>query len=115
MLESVLFEQLTAREYEVLTLMAADRSNREIADKLVVALSTAKWFVRQIYNKMGVENRRQAIARARAAGLLSDAASTSTRPKHNLPAQTTPFIGRQSELADLDHLLGNAEHRLITI
>lgn len=111
--ESLLFEQLTTREYEVLNLIAAGYSNQDIANKLVVARSTAKWHVRQIYNKMGVENRRQAIARARAAGILPSATSISTRPKHNLPAQITPFIGRQTELAELNHLL--AEQRLITI
>ena len=65
-----LYEKLTAREHEILMLIAAGHSNQEIADQLVVALSTVKWYARQIFNKLGVDNRRQAIARAREAGLL---------------------------------------------
>ena len=37
------------------------------------------------------------------------------RPRHNLPAQTTLFVGREAELAELDRLLGNRETRLVTI
>jgi serine/threonine protein kinase/predicted ATPase len=40
---------------------------------------------------------------------------TPTRPSHNLPVQTTPFIGRESELADLKRLLDDPTIRLITI
>jgi predicted ATPase/DNA-binding CsgD family transcriptional regulator len=111
MSETLLYEQLTARELEVLRLIAAGLSNQDIAGRLVVARSTVKWHARQIYNKMGVDNRRQAVARARTAGLLSD-----TRPvRHNLPAQITPFIGRQTELTDLARLLRDPNLRLVTI
>ncbi len=56
---------LTAREIEVLRLIAAGRSNREIADQLVITLGTAKWYVSQIFSKLGVNSRTQATARAR--------------------------------------------------
>jgi len=58
-------ELLTAREQEVLTLVVAGRSNREIAEKLVVEVATVKWYVHQIFRKLGVRSRVQAIVRAR--------------------------------------------------
>lgn len=56
---------LSEREREVLRLMAAGLSNQEIANKLVVSLPTVKTHVRHVYNKLGVEGRFRAIARAR--------------------------------------------------
>ena len=110
-----LVEELTGRELDVLRLKAQNRSNQEIADELVLALSTVKWYVRQIYGKLGVGNRRQAVARAQALGLIEGPRTPSFRPHHNLPAQTTPFIGRARELDDLEALLADPEMRLITI
>ncbi len=56
---------LSERELEVLRLMAAGFSNQSIAKKLVVSLPTVKTHVRHVYNKLGVDGRFQAIARAR--------------------------------------------------
>lgn len=67
---SSLVEPLTAREQEVLRLMAQGMTNRDIADQLVVSLATAKKHVANILDKLGVENRTQAIARARECKLL---------------------------------------------
>ena len=69
---AALVEDLTGREMDVLRLKALNRSNQEIADELVLALSTVKWYVRQVYGKLGVENRQQATARAQALGLILD-------------------------------------------
>ncbi len=66
----VLIEPLTAREQEVLHLLADGASNREIANHLVVSLATAKKHVANILSKLGAENRTQAIARARTFFLL---------------------------------------------
>ena len=60
-----LVEPLSERELEVLRLIVAGCSNREIADRLVIALSTVKWYVNAIYGKLQVESRTKAIARAR--------------------------------------------------
>jgi LuxR family maltose regulon positive regulatory protein len=68
-----LAEPLTAREHEVLQLIAAGASNGEIAARLVVSLGTVKKHTNNIFGKLGVASRTQAIARARAAGLLDDA------------------------------------------
>lgn len=58
-------EPLSERELEVLRLIVAGYSNREIADRLVIAVSTVKWYVNAIYGKLQVESRTKAIARAR--------------------------------------------------
>ena len=55
---------------EVLRLVVAGLSNPEIADDLVVAISTVKTHVNHIYGKLGVRTRTQAVARARDVGLL---------------------------------------------
>jgi LuxR family maltose regulon positive regulatory protein len=67
---STLIEPLSERELEVLRLIATGMSNREAAEKLVVATSTVKKHLQNIYGKLGVHNRTQAIARANALGLL---------------------------------------------
>jgi LuxR family maltose regulon positive regulatory protein len=64
-----LIEPLTDREREVLSLVVAGLSNREIADRLTVTLGTAKRHVSNIYAKLGVHSRVQAVARARELGL----------------------------------------------
>lgn len=65
-----MIEPLTDREMQVLGLMAAGRSNQEIADELVVVLDTVKKHVGHILDKLGAANRTQAVARARVVGLL---------------------------------------------
>jgi ATP/maltotriose-dependent transcriptional regulator MalT len=63
-------DPLTTRELEVLHLMAQGMSNREIADRLVLAVGTVKWYGSQICSKLQVQNRVQAIARARGLHIL---------------------------------------------
>jgi LuxR family maltose regulon positive regulatory protein len=65
-----LVEPLSRRELEVLGLLAAGRSNREIAEELVVALDTVKKHVSHVLDKLGAANRTQAVARARQLQLL---------------------------------------------
>jgi len=64
-------ELLTQREQEVLHLVIEGLSNKEIAQKLTVTLSTVKWYVNQIYTKLGVRSRVQAMVRARELNLLT--------------------------------------------
>ncbi|NLF11573.1 MAG: response regulator transcription factor, partial [Anaerolineaceae bacterium] len=65
-----LVEPLSSRELEVLALLAAGHSNREIARELVVTVGTVKKHTHNIYGKLQAGSRTQAIARARALGLL---------------------------------------------
>ncbi len=62
---------LTFREAEVLELMAERLTNQEIADRLTLSLNTVKKYSQRIFRKLGVKNRRQAIARAYSLGLVS--------------------------------------------
>jgi DNA-binding NarL/FixJ family response regulator len=64
-----LFPELTERETEVLNLIAQGRSNQEIADQLVLSLKTVRNHVSNIFSKLHVADRAQAIIRAREAGL----------------------------------------------
>jgi LuxR family transcriptional regulator, maltose regulon positive regulatory protein len=63
-------EPLTPREQEVLELVAAGLTNREIAEKLVVSPETVKKHTGTIYGKLGASNRTEAAAKARALNLL---------------------------------------------
>ena len=69
---SVLIEPLSERELEVLRLLAAGLSNREIAEELIVAIGTVKKHTHNIYGKLGVRSRTQAVLRAGELGLLSE-------------------------------------------
>jgi LuxR family maltose regulon positive regulatory protein len=62
-------EQLTAKEHEVLGLLATRLSRREIGQRLYVSLNTVKTHQRAVYRKLGVENRTAAVTRARELGL----------------------------------------------
>jgi predicted ATPase/DNA-binding NarL/FixJ family response regulator len=65
-----LVEPLTERELEVLQLLANGLTNRDIADQLIIALGTVKSYTSHIYGKLAVENRTQAILRARELSLI---------------------------------------------
>jgi LuxR family maltose regulon positive regulatory protein len=66
-----LIEPLSARELEVLELLAMGRSNQQIAKELVVTQETAKKHVSHIFDKLGVANRTQAVVRAQELGLMT--------------------------------------------
>ena len=57
------------QELEVLRYLTAGLSNREIADELVITTGTAKWHVHNVYSKLGVHSRVEAILRAQELGL----------------------------------------------
>ena len=57
---------LTTRELEILRLIAAGRTNGEIAELLVVELSTVKWHVKNLYSKLAARDRVQLVLRAQA-------------------------------------------------
>jgi LuxR family maltose regulon positive regulatory protein len=63
---------LSERELEVLRLLARGASNQEIAQELAIVVDTVKRHVSQIFSKLGVKNRVQAVRQARALGLLGE-------------------------------------------
>ena len=67
---SPLVEPLSEREIEVLRLVAAGLSNREIAKKLVISTGTAKTHIHNLCGKLGVRNRTEAATRAKELGLV---------------------------------------------
>jgi WD40 repeat protein/serine/threonine protein kinase len=116
-------EQLTRREQEILQRIIAGLSNKEIAQELFVEISTVKWYIHQIFRKLGVRSRMQCIVRARELNLAvsnesdSDlltvtggATSTSVLPQPDNPykglrpfqaADNRDFFGREKLTATL--------------
>ncbi|MBC8144973.1 MAG: response regulator transcription factor [bacterium] len=64
-------DHLSARESEVLLLIAAGHTNRQIAERLFVSENTIKTHVNNIYAKLEVNRRTQAVARAKELGILN--------------------------------------------
>ncbi len=63
--DSVREHGLTSREAEVLELLLRDLSNREIADRLYISMNTLKFHLKNIYGKLGVRNRTEAMRKLR--------------------------------------------------
>jgi LuxR family maltose regulon positive regulatory protein len=63
-------EPLSEREQEVLALVAKGLTNQQIATRMVISIRTVKKHVENIHGKLGVQNRTQAVSRARELGLL---------------------------------------------
>ncbi len=63
-------EPLTRREKEILELVCDGATNKEIAERLFLSISTVKNHIHNIYGKIGVGNRAQAIIRVQEIGLL---------------------------------------------
>jgi len=66
----LLMSPLSKRELEVLSLIAAGCTNKEIGGKLVIAIGTVKRHTVNIFTKLDVKNRTEAVAKARELGLL---------------------------------------------
>jgi LuxR family maltose regulon positive regulatory protein len=66
-----LIEPLTPREREVLQLISAGRSNQAIASELFLSIGSVKTHSSHLYGKLGVRGRTEAVARARALGLIA--------------------------------------------
>lgn len=113
------FQAVTGREVEILCLLSEGLSNRAIAERLFLSPATITWYTKQIYTKLGVQNRAQAIRFAQDNGFFSDREPVVPKPKlaseYTVSAQTTPFVGRVRELAELTALLAKPECRLLTL
>src|SRR5215217_585111 len=112
---AALLEHLHDRETAILKRLAAGLSDQQIADDLCLSLHTVKWYNRQIYGKLGVKSRTQAIAYARNLGVVQSDSAGAPLPVlgYQLPVQTAPFIGRSRELSEVRQLLSSS--RLLTL
>jgi len=118
--QSRMMDQLSKREQVILSYLVRRFTNKEIAAELHLAVSSVKWYVRQIMNKLGVNNRREAVEQARALGWLTAEAPSDTLlqeqrtgPPHNIPYPVTSFIGRVDEIEIVCQLQN--KHRLVTL
>jgi ATP/maltotriose-dependent transcriptional regulator MalT len=66
-----LSDPLTPREHEILRLIAAGFSNREIAEQLVLTPGTVKWYVSEMFSKLNVNSRTKLVAQARQLNLFA--------------------------------------------
>lgn len=113
-----MIEPLTEREQEILVLITQGMTNQEIAERLFLSLGTVKAHNHNIFGKLDVTNRTQALRRAQELGLIDgDADSpTSLQPAEPLtPIPDMPFVGREVELDQLTSLVNNSQARLITL
>jgi len=63
-------DPLTPRELEILRLTADGLTNKAIAERLFIGFETVKWYLKQVYVKLGVSSRTQAVFAARRQGLV---------------------------------------------
>lgn len=63
-------EPLSNRERDILILISEGLTNKAIADRLYISLSTVKWHTSNIYGKLEVQNRTEAVAKAKALKIL---------------------------------------------
>ena len=114
----VWIEPFNSRELEVLRLLSDGLSNREIAKRLYLAIDTIKWYNKQIFIKLGVNNRTQAAKRAAELKLLEAEQIYLAQGKErvvagNLPAQISSYVGRKKEIGEIKELL--RKNRLVTL
>jgi len=104
---------LTARELQVARLVRDGLTDREVAERLFIARRTAEWHLKQIFNKLGFNSRSQVAAWVAHEQAIGSTADSSDGHRHNLPLQLTRFVGRGTELAEIERLL--ATKRLVTL
>lgn len=112
-----MIDPLTERETAVLHLMADGLTNADIAKQLVLTVGTVRWYTKQIYSKLGVHGRSQAILRAQESGLVGNKQPSreSTAIVHKIPHYPTQFWGRTAEQAEIFKLVQDPAVRLVTI
>lgn len=105
--------KLSRRAQEVAELVALGLTNREIAQRLFLSQRTAEWHIEQIFNKLGFTSRSQVAAWVGRSHTDAAVQVPGRRPRGNLPAQLTTFVGRDRELSSLFDLVG--ANRLVTL
>jgi ABC-type sugar transport system substrate-binding protein/DNA-binding CsgD family transcriptional regulator len=101
---------LTKRELEILALIQEGLSNAEIAARLVLTHATVKWYLQQIYSKLGVGSRTRALARARDLGLFADQPLTPAATASSPVPPLNPFKGLHAfSEDDVDDFFGRED------
>ena len=106
-------DELTGRELEILERLANGLTDRQIADELYLSLNTVKWYNRQIYSKLGVSSRSQAIARSRDLHHKQPPEHSDAAATRNLPLEINRFVGRSREKEEVGLQL--RKNRLVTL
>lgn len=111
----MLQESFTPRESDVLSLILEGYSSHGIAERLVLTPETVRWYIKQIYSKLGVHSRDEAVARAHELRRGQVAASLSAI--HGDPSVDlgSSFIGREALVHRLINLVGGHEQRLVAL
>ena len=104
-------DELTEREIEILGLIDKGFSNNGISKELTLSLHTVKWYIKQIFAKLQVKRRTQAVARAKDLGIIGQP----TLSKNPLPVPLMPMMGRAKEIEELSILLLRDDTRLLSI
>lgn len=104
-------DELTHREIEILELIDKGFSNKEIGEHLILSLHTVKWYIKQIFAKLQVQRRTQAVARAKELGIIGQL----IKPASQLPLPLIPLIGRERAIHELTNFLTQGDTRLLTI
>lgn len=69
--EEGLYGRFSQREREILSLVASGLRNKEVAERLGMTEGTIKWYLQQVYDKIGTRRRQRAVERARQFGLIA--------------------------------------------
>jgi predicted ATPase/DNA-binding CsgD family transcriptional regulator len=105
-------DALNEREKAILQRLSAGLSDQQIAEELFLSVNTVKWYNHQMYSKLGVSSRTQAIAWAKDCGVVDSGTSLPLSRSHP-SAETTLFVGRHCEMGEVKRLLGAS--RLLTL
>jgi DNA-binding CsgD family transcriptional regulator/tetratricopeptide (TPR) repeat protein/DNA-binding XRE family transcriptional regulator len=126
---SRLLSPLTERESEILKLILADLADSIIAERLSLKISTMRWYVKQIYSKLGVHSRDELMEQAEGIAVLNVSERTEAafielpmavnrsvpRLANALPQDIADrYVGREQEAAELTHLL-RSRTRLVSV
>jgi basic membrane protein A and related proteins len=98
------FERLTKRELQVALLVASGLTDREIAERLLVARRTAEWHVEQILAKVGLKSRSQIASLVTQAETLGAPLVATHQPRIELPSQAAAFLGYKPEMGQRELL-----------
>ena len=107
-------DTLNEREQAILQRLSAGLSDQQIADDLFLSLHTIRWYNHQLYRKLGVNSRMQAIAWAKDRGGADSGIRVPPVFSHHPPAEPPLFIGRTREMAEVKRLLGTSSLLTLT-